>query len=671
MRIRFFVPLLLLTAASSLFAQPKETVNVNVVEVPVSVIDRDGNPIRGLTAANFELYDAGQKRAISAFDKIDFSSRESVKAVSPMNPAARRTLLLLFDLTFSSPKSLLKAQQAARDFVAQNAQRRDLVAVGSIDVDRGFRFLTSFTTDRTVVASAIGDPRNFSAFDPLQIAGRPILDDSVQSTGSGTNSNARLSDEDLRDIQKTSSRSDDNYNRQRIEKQFTMLGGLAKTLRNLPGRKQVVLLSEGFDPRLIQGRGGKTSKDQILENEAASYGEVWKIDSESRFGSAEGMSSIDRMAQLFRRSNVVLHAVDIHGLRLQGDVQSGEKESSNEGLSLVAGPTGGTVFKNSNDLKSDFDRLMKQQEVVYVLAFQAPASSSPGKFHDLKVKLVDVPGGAHASYRPGYYETGGETPIERQLSNAQIIFNDIPVSDIHVAALAATFPTSSDYSQVPVILEINGDDLIASAKGNTATAEIFVYAFDEDGVVRDSLFQRMGLDLDKAGAKLKGSGIKYYGTLSLPPGTYAVKNLVRVAETDRKGYSRTDLIVPKPGEVAVSQPLFYEEPGKWFMVKGGSHDRTNAGYPFEINGETFIPTATVRIRNGEPRKFALFVYNAAPDDLTVETTPQTKLLTKLKGATGNVSKLVLQLDQAGAPALSVTVHRKGGGDATSSAPIAQ
>ena len=38
--------------ATSAFAQMKETVNVNVIEVPVSVVDSCGNPVRGLTAAN-------------------------------------------------------------------------------------------------------------------------------------------------------------------------------------------------------------------------------------------------------------------------------------------------------------------------------------------------------------------------------------------------------------------------------------------------------------------------------------------------------------------------------------------------------------------------------------------------------------------------------------------
>src|SRR5205814_7864325 len=132
-----------LAAAAALLAQVHETVNVNVVEVPVTVIDSSGNPVRGLTLANFELYDQGKKRDITSFDKIDFASTEAVSALSPLNPAARRTFLLLFDLGYSSPNSLVRAQEAARAFVKANVQPRDLVGIGTLDVDRGLRLLSA------------------------------------------------------------------------------------------------------------------------------------------------------------------------------------------------------------------------------------------------------------------------------------------------------------------------------------------------------------------------------------------------------------------------------------------------------------------------------------------------------------------------------------------------
>src|SRR3954470_4704262 len=159
---------IVLFLTASAFAQMHETVNVHIVEVPVSVVDSGGNPIRGLTAANFEVYDGGKKQAITSFDKVDFGSTEIVNAISPLNPSARRSFMLLFDLGYSSPRSLVRAQEAARRFVTTAVQPRDLVGVGTIDVDRGFRLLTAFTTDHDLVAAAISNPSNFHGSDPLQ-----------------------------------------------------------------------------------------------------------------------------------------------------------------------------------------------------------------------------------------------------------------------------------------------------------------------------------------------------------------------------------------------------------------------------------------------------------------------------------------------------------------------
>src|SRR5438132_9332836 len=170
MKTRTLAALIILVAAVVALAQVRETVNVNVIEVPVTVVDSSGNPVRGLTKENFELYDQGKKRVITSFDKIDFGTAESLSAISPLNPAARRTFLLLFDLGYSSPNSLQRAQDAARRFVKQSVQPRDLVGVGTIDANRGFHLLAAFTTDRQLVESAVNDPHNFRGIDPLQIA---------------------------------------------------------------------------------------------------------------------------------------------------------------------------------------------------------------------------------------------------------------------------------------------------------------------------------------------------------------------------------------------------------------------------------------------------------------------------------------------------------------------
>jgi hypothetical protein len=356
----------------------------------------------------------------------------------------------------------------------------------------------------------------------------------------------------------------------------------------------------------------------------------------------------------------VLHAIDIQGVRVQNDVASGSNLNSNAGLFTISRPTGGDVFQNSNDLKNNFSRMLRAQEVVYVLAFQAPWGNT-GKFHDLKVKLVNASG--RVNYRAGYYENGGETSTERTLTTAEVIVNDIPQDDVHVAAFAAPFPAANGMYQVPIILDINGSDLTKEARGSMAGAEVFVYAFDEEGVVRDRLYQRLTFDLKKVGDRLK-SGVRYYGTLVLPPGSYAVKSLIRAGEPERKsdtekrGYARTNVIVPKAGALAVLPPIPIDEQPKWLLVKAADRGGVG-GYPFELNGQNFIPSATAS------NKVAVIVYGASANELTWETTPKTKLLGTIPIPGG--TKLVLQLDDpAQASTLQVTVHKKGMPDAQTS-----
>jgi VWFA-related protein len=663
MKLRLIAALAL--CATSAFAQLKETVNVNVIEVPVSVVDSSGNPVRGLTAANFEVYDGGKKQAITSFDKIDFGSSETANAISPLNPAARRSFLLLFDLGFSSPKSLVRAQEAARSFVRTAVQPRDLVGVGTIDNDHGFRLQTAFTSDRELVDSVIADPSGFRGNDPLQIANKTVVDltgeNSKTSSTGGDQGRGAMATAEMAEMQRQMTRSNEQFVLARVAKQVDYLAQLARTLRAVPGRKQVILLSEGFDAKYLQGRDVRDTEAANRETAAVTSGQYWTVDTNQRYGDASSLSMLDRMAQAFRASDVVLHAIDIQGVRVQNDVTSGSNLNSNAGLFTISRPTGGEVFQNSNDLKNNFARMLRAQEVVYVLAFQAPWASS-GKFHDLRVKLVNANG--RVNYRAGYYENGGETSTtERALTTAEVIVNDIPQDDVHVAAFAAPFPAGNGIYQVPIILDINGADLTKQARGSMAGAEVFVYAFDDEGVVRDRLYQRLTFDLKKVGDRLK-SGVRYYGTLVLPPGSYAIKSLVRAGEPDKKsdtekrGYARTNVIVPKAGDVALLPPIPIDEQPKWLLVKAA--DRGGAGaYPFELNGQNFIPSATAS------NKVALIVYGASANELTWETTPKTKLLGTIPIPGG--TKLVLQLDDpAQASTLQVTVHKKGVPDAQTS-----
>jgi hypothetical protein len=351
--------------------------------------------------------------------------------------------------------------------------------------------------------------------------------------------------------------------------------------------------------------------------------------------------------------------------------EHGSRINSNDALHLLSRPTGGEVFKNSNDVNADLEKMLRSQDVVYVLGFSAP-SSADGKFHELKVKVTSA-AGVNVFHRAGYYESGNENALERSLSNAEIVLNDIPQDDIHVAALAAAFPRSGT-GAVPLVIDIDGAGLIRDAKANEVTAEVYVYAFDDSGVARDRSYQRLIID----GAKLAGhNGIKYFTTMTLSPGRYDVKALVRVTGTERKGFARTTVDVPAAFDVALLPPMFLDDPASWVVVRGASHDDA-ASYPFHINGDPFMPSASAHVANGRSRRVAVFVFNIEPDELSFETaitdgrgqahSEDPSMVTRLQGQ--DVMKLVFDYApaglQSGPATFDVTVHKKGSSDARKS-----
>jgi VWFA-related protein len=660
-----FVSLIALSAP----AQNTSTINVHVVELPVSVLDASGNPVRGLTAANFALYDEKKKQPITSFDAIDFAADAPVSAISPMNPAARRSFVLLFDLGFTAPRSMSRAQDAARRFVTESTGPRDLVAVCTVSPDRGYRFITAFTTDRQLVASAIANPATFRGTDPLQLANQTVIwsgPQGAESPGAApvneSSGHGADADQQMRDLAASATGQNEIAVRERIEREIDSLGNLARSLRMVPGRKQVVLLSEGFDARLLQGFDARGSKEQTKLNTQIVAGNMEKVDTDKMFGNSASMTRIQRMADSFRAADVVLHAIDVQGVRVQNNLDEGSIINSNASLFLISRPTGGEVFQNSNDLHADFERLLRQQEVVYVLGFHT-SDNAPGTFHNISVKLVNVPG-SRAVHSAGYYERGRVNSVERALTNAQIIINDLPQTDLRVNVLAAAFPPSGGKpAQVPVIIDINGADLMRETGTVIGGADVFIYAFDTAGVVRDRLYDRVTIEVAKVGEKVRTTGIRYYGTLMLPPGSYAVKALVRTGDPERgasealekRGYARVNINVPTEGQIAILPPIPIDEDGKWLAVRSNRGD--NADYPFEYGGRTFSPTATADMSAG-PRKVALFVFGARPADLTFETRPRTSVLGVTES--NGVTKAILQIDAAdGATALDVTVFKKG------------
>lgn len=632
----------------------REEARVVVVEVPVNVSDRDGRPVEGLKAQDFEVFDDGKPQAITGFEVLD--QRHSLPPAEPgeppINPAASRHFLLVFDLSFASPRGVVSARKSARDFVVNRMKELDTAGVCTYSVETGFRLLIPFTTDRVQLASAIDtlglpnlsqrspDPIGFLVSSPGEASDAPL----ATAGNSGDAMDAAMG-ETIENLQTMYSKSARAMYRDRVTRMLESFSKLAVSLNAVPGRKHILYLSEGFDSREISGGTGANAGAK--EAEWAIRGQTWKIDNDVRYGNTDLKGSMARALALFNRSDCTIHSIDIGGLRPASSVSNTEGPvNGQDSLYAMADQTGGEFLKNANDLGPGLERLLDRTGLIYLLAFQPVRIPENGKFHTLRVKVKNKTW--RVSARSGYYEPKTHqqlTAIERKLLMTSAIASATPKTDLPAWVVAAPFPESNRLARVPVVVEVPGDRLLAKREGDAMNVEVTVYAIDEKGITRDFLYQPVGLDLTRVRSTLANGGLKIYGELSLPPGKYTLRTLVRDAELDRFGVTVSALKVPADPTAAFAlPPLFIEGSRQWIMVKAKPRGANAVAgeYPFSIGGESFIPTALAGTsKSGEPMQVCLIGYNF-PDE-----TPDLQYTGKAIGVDGKAhGRVEMQLVKA-------------------------
>jgi VWFA-related protein len=592
-----------------------ESAEAVLVEVPVRVSDRNGNPIRGLEAKDFEVFDDGKKQEILAVDSIDLArkTRKPGAPAEPLNPAARRHFLILFDFSFAHPKAILQAQRAAREFVLSGLSDADFAAVATYSVEHGLKLLMTFSSDRVQLSRAIDTlglvPTEDLAKDPLSFAFDTARTLPTSSRIGQKESQAAAITETLQTLQQISRARYDQYARLRIRRLTESLGDLASALDSVSGRKDIIYMSEGFESRLVTG-----TRDTELEREWIISGEQWKVDGDKRFGNTTLQDDIRQVGDLFRRSDCVLHAVDIGGLRLDPENTTVDNPAENSLFELVQ-PTGGEVLRSSNDFRGQLDRLVANTSLVYVLSFRPTRSGQEGKYHALRVKVKVS--GAHVVSRAGYYERPPFrqlSPLERNLVAADVIANETPVSDIPTRMRISPQPDASGLARVPVLIEIPGTALLAHQVGDRLPVEIYVYAHDASGALRDYFTQTVQVDLGLHRDRLTRGGLRYFGQLALAPGNYRVRALVRNGQNGRMGLAVEDVRVPDfSGKEPYIAPLLFldsSSPGIFVRGKTGEAAKSAADRVtlLPTPGADLLPAALPEMRSGSPAHVSLVAY---------------------------------------------------------------
>ncbi|HEX5758002.1 MAG TPA: VWA domain-containing protein [Thermoanaerobaculia bacterium] len=621
----------------------REETSVVVVELPVQVV-KDGQPVRGLTAANFEVWDGKVKRPLAGFEVVDLGAAAGAPGSrpAPVPPAARRNFLLLFDLAFSSHRSLERAEQAARDLLAGGLHPQDLVGVALFTAERGVVLPVGFTSDRRQVERVLDaiaalfrrdagaaarlkaeaaeqgarDPLGLTAPDvrtvisgigklagvEISVAGEALswVSDATSGRGAGLLLATLAGMDAIHTPFITESR------RSQARGLTDNLTDIARATRDVEGRKTLIFFSDGLDDALMLGDEARNQVGGV------SHGQL--------LGNTQLLNDLFMMLEEFRRGGWVVHTVEAFGLSGNWD----ETGIGAEALAYMANETGGTFFNQTNQLGEAMGRVLEASRVAYVLSFQADDVPPDGAFHKVRVELVGAPRGARLTHRAGYYAplpAERRSVGERRFRAAELVLAGEPHADIPLAVLATPFAGTAERGYVPVVVELPAA-AIAAERGGGAGApldlELYAYAFDREGRVQDFFAQQLQLDAER-GAAAAANGLRFVGDLELPAGEHELRLLVRGAASGRTTLEIVPLTVPSPDRVAkrLLPPFFVAGDGGMLTVREAGAEASAGASPFQLGEQPFVPTPHPALAPDGETRLLLAAYHLAAGELRV------------------------------------------------------
>ena len=469
--------------------QPPFRSGVDLVQLDVSVIDKDHRPVRGLTAAAFTVLEDGTPRDIVAFRAFDTPERV-IPSTAWMRDVApdvatnrlsvgRLVVVVIDDLAMGRDYWTTATASRVAQTILDQLGPDDLTAVvytGSNDKAQ------NFTADRSLILEALSDIKRVA----------PRFGAQPTPSCRGSISVFAL-DELIR---------------------------VTTALQAEPGRRKTILF---VSPGLRLRPPGS------LPNDCADN--LYK--------------DLLRDAQ---RGTINIYAIDpgtlLAGWRMSGASRPGpalaprvpivSRLEGLDGLRTLAASTGGRAITNTNEdnPEAEVPRIFEENSSYYLLGFQSGNPNVDGRFRKLAVK-VNRPG-VEVSTRSGYY---AGAPTLRKSSQKQVA----PPSplDESVTGLLPLTATSLRVSAAPFAITGTREAVVAIVLGVRQPApdepttapmlSLVAQAYDQDGESR--AVHRETFDLAR-----RGSGeVQYEALLRLkvPPGRYELRVGTETASEQR------------------------------------------------------------------------------------------------------------------------------------------
>jgi VWFA-related protein len=590
-----------------------------VVEA-VTVKDKQGNSIHGLTAKDFAVTEDGVPQKVSLFqyedlseeakplpletakdEKLTLYNRLAREQIAPEAPDSdryknRRLLALYFDMTTMNPEAQLRALTAAETFIRTKMTAADLIAIlryqgGSVDI------LQDFSADRDRLLS--------------------ILETMI--VGEGQNSADTTDDASSEDTGAAFGQDDSEFNVFNTDRQLSALETAAKMLGRVHEKKSLLYFAGGLQ---LNGIDNQAQFHATVDAAIKAGVTFWPIDArglvaEAPLGDATkgspGNSGIyTGAAALATTSNF---------------------QQSQDTLFALAGDTGGKAFLDNNDLSLGIENSQQAVSDYYILGYYTTNTAKNGRFRRIKITLTGEQA-ANLSYRQGYYADKefakfNAADKERQLEDALML--EDPITDLTIAMEIDYFQLNRAEYFVPVVVKIPGRELALAKRGGAEHTLIDFIGEIKDtvgGITVSNVRDHVNIKLsDATAAELARRPIEYDTGFTLLPGTYSIKFLARDDETGRIGTYENRFTIPNLNQtgnnVAISSVVLSSQRVKltdaiYDASKAKQRQKDEAMNPLVTNGEKLIPSVTRVFNRG--RKILVFL-QAYKQSTTPSTEP--------------------------------------------------
>jgi VWFA-related protein len=572
---------------------------LSLISVDVIVRDKAGAVVRGLTQADFEVREDGKPQDISSFSFEEITTKavpaiesagllEGVEAKVkeaaapktadlpvPMTSdmlAGRRLITLVFDVSSMQPEDVQRAVDSARKYVDEKMTQADLIAVTT--VGSTLTVLTDFTADRAKVSNALAT---------LAYTEGTATEAPAASTA-GTDEAAAAADDT---VTVADAAELDMFNN---DVRLRALKTLAEALSPIEQKKAILYFSAGMQ---------RSGQDNQVELRSAINAAV--------------------------RANVAIYAIDTRGLQAVvpgGDArqasgrgqdmfsgrgvqqQFAQLASSQDTLTSLAADTGGRAFTDSNDFGEAFARVQRDMSAYYLLGYSSTNATKDGRFRRIQVRVKRD--GFHVEARAGYYADRDFTHTSRTDRDAQLeeqLFTAMSPTDLPVLVTGSWFRLAADKYYVPIALTVPGSAVPVANDKDPVTLDVLGMVRDERnfpvGRFRETLKLPPG-----TGTTLAGKQILYQSGVTLPPGRFSVKVVVRENTNGSMGSFEAPVIVPelKQAPMKVSSVILSTQ----LQPVAGKGKTTN---PLVRDGVQLLPNLTHVVGKDQKLYFYYEVYD--------------------------------------------------------------